>query len=155
MQVYVSDHRTSVGVIAGVIAIIPVVMLLRCIIIYLYGYLMSWVVVRAIADLRTRAFEHLLNLPLSFFSASSTGELMSRVQDFGVLQTVMTNSVMTMVREPAQVVVHRPFDWRAMETDTVRGLGVPRFHCRPFLFIAKKAANRPERPKPTPPGCRG
>ncbi|MGO8696566.1 MAG: ABC transporter ATP-binding protein [Limisphaerales bacterium] len=106
MQVYVSDHRTSVGVIAGVIAIIPVVMLLRCIIIYLYGYLMSWVVVRAIADLRTRAFEHLLNLPLSFFSASSTGELMSRVQDFGVLQTVMTNSVMTMVREPAQVVMY-------------------------------------------------
>jgi subfamily B ATP-binding cassette protein MsbA len=105
-QGYVSDHHTSVGLIASVIAIIPAVMLLRCVIIYLYGYLMSWVVVRAIADLRTRAFEHLLNLPLSFFSANSTGELMSRVQDFGVLQSVMTNSVMTVVKEPVQVVMY-------------------------------------------------
>src|SRR5208282_6354078 len=90
---------------AAVIAVIPVAMLARCVVIYLNGYLMSWVVVRAIADLRTRAFEHLLNLPLSFFSANSTGELMSRVQDFGVLQSVMTNSVMTMVKEPVQVVM--------------------------------------------------
>jgi ABC-type multidrug transport system fused ATPase/permease subunit len=73
-QGYVSDHHQSVGLIASIILIIPVVMLLRCVIIYLNGYLMSWVVVRAIADLRARAFEHLLNLPLSFFSANSTGE---------------------------------------------------------------------------------
>ena len=106
IESYVNDHRTAVGLIAGVIAIIPVVMLLRCVLIYLYAYLMSWVVVRAVADLRNRAFEHLLNLPLSFFSANSTGELMSRVQDFGVLQSVMTNSVMTMVKDPVQLIMY-------------------------------------------------
>lgn len=98
------DH-SSVPVLIGIIALIPIVMLIRCVIIYLYGYLMSWVVVRAISDLRARAFEHLLNLPLSFFSANSTGELMSRVADFGVLQGVLTNSVMVIVKEPVTVAV--------------------------------------------------
>ena len=34
---------------------------------------MAWVAVRTICDLRARLFEHLLNLPLSFFTKSSTG----------------------------------------------------------------------------------
>jgi len=100
---YIADHH-SAWTLAAVIAVIPVAMLARCVVIYLNGYLMSWVVVRAIADLRARAFEHLLNLPLSFFGGASTGELMSRIGDFGVLQNVMTNSVMVMAKDPAAVV---------------------------------------------------
>jgi ABC-type multidrug transport system fused ATPase/permease subunit len=102
MQKYMAGHN-SAWVLAGVVAVIPTVMLARCVVIYLYGYLMSWVVVRAIADLRTRAFEHLLNLPLSFFGANSTGELMSRVADFGLLQSVLANSVMVVIKEPVTV----------------------------------------------------
>ncbi|MGA2177060.1 MAG: ABC transporter ATP-binding protein [Verrucomicrobiota bacterium] len=101
-QRYLADHH-SAWVLAAIIAVIPVLMLARCVVLYLYGYLMSWVVVRAIADLRTRAFEHLLNLPLSFFGATSTGELMSRVGDINILQNVMTSSVMVLVKEPVQV----------------------------------------------------
>jgi subfamily B ATP-binding cassette protein MsbA len=103
-QRYIAAHHSAWAV-AGVIAAIPLVMLMRCVILYLNGYLMSWVVVRAVSDLRRRAFEHLLNLPLSFFGANSTGELMSRVGDFGILQNVMTNSVMVMVKEPVTVLV--------------------------------------------------
>jgi subfamily B ATP-binding cassette protein MsbA len=102
MQVVMANHP-SAWVLAAVAAVVPALMLARCIVIYLYGYLMGWVVVRAIADLRTRAFEHLLNLPLSFFGANSTGELMSRIADIGILQGVVTNSVMVVVKEPVTV----------------------------------------------------
>jgi ATP-binding cassette, subfamily B, bacterial MsbA len=108
MHKYVTAHP-SPWVLAAVIAIIPAIMLARCIVIYLCGYLMSWVMVRAIAGLRARAFEHLLNLPLSFFGANSTGELMSRIGDIGTLQNVLTNSVTVVVSEPVKVIAFGAF----------------------------------------------
>jgi subfamily B ATP-binding cassette protein MsbA len=104
MQKYVASHH-STWMVAAVIGVIPAFMLVRCVILYLNGYLMSWVVLRAIADLRSRAFAHLLNLPLSFFGKTSTGELMSRVGDIGILQNVMTSSMMVLVKEPVTVLV--------------------------------------------------
>ena len=54
--------------------------LLRGVVAYLSSYLMAWVAIRTICDLRARLFEHLLNLPLSFFTGNSTGELISPQQ---------------------------------------------------------------------------
>jgi ATP-binding cassette, subfamily B, bacterial MsbA len=65
---------------------------------------MSWVSVRAISDLRTRLFSHLLHLPLSFFSRVSTGELMSRVGDVGVLQQLMGSTLTVVIKEPISVI---------------------------------------------------
>ena len=61
------------------VSLVPLVMLGRGVCNYLNNYLMGWVAIRAICDLRARLFEHLLNLPLSFLSRTSTGELMSRI----------------------------------------------------------------------------
>jgi len=83
-----------------IVSLIPLVVLLRGIVAYLSSYLMAWVAVRTICDLRARLFEHLLNLPLSFFTKSSTGELMSRNSDLLVLQNMIAVSLVTLISCP-------------------------------------------------------
>ena len=82
------------------VSLIPAVMLLRGIVNYLNTYLMSWVSVRTICDLRARLFAHLQSQPLSFHGRMSTGEMMSRVNDANVLQNMIGVSMVTMIREP-------------------------------------------------------
>jgi subfamily B ATP-binding cassette protein MsbA len=79
-------------------------MFLRGLVSYLNTYLMSWVTVRAISDLRTRLFEHLLRLPSSFFNKTSTGELISRIGDVGVLQSSISGTLSVIISEPATLV---------------------------------------------------
>jgi subfamily B ATP-binding cassette protein MsbA len=88
-----------------VVGLIPLAVLLRGIANYLSAYLIGWVGTRAIADLRARLFEHLLNMPMSFLSRNSTGELMSRASDVGLLQNMIGTSLVTMLREPINVIV--------------------------------------------------
>jgi subfamily B ATP-binding cassette protein MsbA len=84
-----------------VIFLIPTVMLLRGVAGYLNVYLMTWVAVRSISDLRSRLFEHLLRLPASFFNRTSTGELMSRIGDVSVLQNGIAVTLSVIIKEPA------------------------------------------------------
>ncbi len=93
-------HPQGAAVILIILSI-PAVMFIRGLVGYLNIYLMSWVAVRAISDLRTRLFEHLLRLPSSFFNKTSTGELMSRIGDVGVLQTSIANTLSVVIKEPA------------------------------------------------------
>jgi subfamily B ATP-binding cassette protein MsbA len=87
-----------------VVSLVPLVMLGRGVCNYLNNYLMGWVAIRAICDLRARLFEHLLNLPLGFLSRNSTGELMSRIGDVGVLQTMIAVSLVTLITQPIRLV---------------------------------------------------
>jgi subfamily B ATP-binding cassette protein MsbA len=85
---------------------IPAVMLLRSLFGYLNVYLMTWSAARAIANLRTLLFEHLQNLPLSFFSKAKTGDLISRItNDTQVLYAIAGNSLAALVRDPITIVV--------------------------------------------------
>src|SRR6185503_1419741 len=97
-----SEHPTRTTVVL-LIASIPLVMLLRGLLSYLNIYLLCWVAIRAINDLRTRMFEHLMHLPLSFFTRSSTGDLMSRINETAVLQNTITTSVAVIIREPISI----------------------------------------------------
>jgi subfamily B ATP-binding cassette protein MsbA len=87
-----------------VVGLVPLAMLGRGVCNYLNNYLMGWVAIRAICDLRARLFEHLLNLPLSFLSRNSTGELMSRIGDVGVLQNMIAVSLVTLITQPIRLV---------------------------------------------------
>lgn len=89
-----------------VVSTIPIVMAIRGIVGYLNIYLMNWVSIRAINDLRSKAFAHLLNLPLSFFSKSSTGELMSRVNDINILQSIVGSSLAVIIRDPVTLIIY-------------------------------------------------
>jgi subfamily B ATP-binding cassette protein MsbA len=86
------------------ISFIPIAMLLRGLFTYLNTYLMNWVAIRVIADLRTRLFSHLLSLCAHFFSKKSTGELMSRFSDVSVLQGLISGAMVTIIREPITIV---------------------------------------------------
>src|ERR1043165_2902341 len=89
---------------ALVVALIPAVMLARGVIGYLHSYLMNWVSFRAINNLRVQLFEHLVNLPMSFFSRTSTGELMSRVGDVYALQSILSSAVVVAIKDPVTVI---------------------------------------------------
>ncbi len=87
-----------------VVSLIPLAVLYRGVCNYLNSYLMGWVASRAISDLRVRVFDHLLNLPMSFLSRNSTGELMSRIGDIGLLQNMIGASLVTLIRDPINVI---------------------------------------------------
>jgi ATP-binding cassette, subfamily B, bacterial MsbA len=104
-QSWVQPHSTSKLAEVALVSLIPLVMLGRGLVNYLSSYLMNWVGIRAICDLRARLFEHLLNQPLSFLSRNSTGELMSRIgSDVGLLQIMIGVSMVTLISAPISVI---------------------------------------------------
>ena len=102
-QQWMAQHAGSNATLLLVVMLVPLVMLFRGICSYLTSYLMGWVALRALCDLRARLFEHLLNLPFSFLSKTSTGELMSRVGDVGVLQNMIGVAMVTIIKEPISI----------------------------------------------------
>jgi subfamily B ATP-binding cassette protein MsbA len=98
----VGQNRFAMGF---VVACIPLVMLLRAVTGFLNIYFLQWVAIRTITDLRTRLFNHLLRLPLTFFHSTSTGELISRIaSDTGALQSVVSNSLSVLVKDPVTLI---------------------------------------------------
>ena len=63
-------------------------------------YLFSFISERVLADIRTKLYNHLTHLPLSFFDNRRTGELVSRVtSDVTVIQTATTTSLSELLRQ--------------------------------------------------------
>jgi subfamily B ATP-binding cassette protein MsbA len=88
-----------------VIAAIPAVMLLRALFGYLNIYLTNWAALRAVADLRTKLFDHLQNLSLGFFSHARTGDLISRItNDTQILHNVIGGWLASVIKDPITVV---------------------------------------------------
>jgi len=102
---------------ALVVASIPLVMLLRVMCSYLNIYLTNWSAARAVADLRTRLFGHLQDLPLAFFSRASTGDLISRItSDTQALYGIIGGAMSSLVRDPTTLLLMMSFliwtDWK-------------------------------------------
>ena len=95
-------HFTTVLLLVG---LIPAVFLLRGLFTYLNIYLLQWTAVRAVRDLRTRLFSHLLGLSTGFFARNPSGELMSRiVNDTTMLQLAISNATSVIVVDPVKLV---------------------------------------------------
>jgi subfamily B ATP-binding cassette protein MsbA len=89
------------GAVYALIALIPLISLLRGVTGYLNVYFLQWAGTRAVADLRTKLFAHLLDLSAGFYTKNATGELVSRVMnDTQQLQTIVTNVTSVIVRDP-------------------------------------------------------
>jgi ATP-binding cassette subfamily B protein len=66
---------------------------------YTRFYYVSWIGERVTADLRRAVFNHLLDLPPSFFEQARTGEVMSRLtNDTTMLETVIGSSASMAIR---------------------------------------------------------
>jgi ATP-binding cassette, subfamily B, bacterial MsbA len=97
--------HTHPGAVWAMVALIPIISLLRGITGYLNVYLLQWVGSRAVADLRTKLFAHLLNLSAGFYTENATGKLVSRVMnDTQALQTILTNVTSVIARDPFQLI---------------------------------------------------
>ncbi|HWC58360.1 MAG TPA: ABC transporter ATP-binding protein, partial [Verrucomicrobiae bacterium] len=91
---------------AVLVSLIPAVMFLRSLFAYLNTYLMTWASSRTIADLRSKLFGHLQNLPLSFFSQANTGDLISRItSDTQTIQAILNNAISTSIKDPLTIAV--------------------------------------------------
>jgi len=100
----IPSPSTHVGM-ALLVSLIPAVMLLRSVFGYLNAYLMTWASSRTIADLRSKLFDHLQNLPLSFFSQANTGDLISRItSDTQTIQGILNNAISTSIRDPLTII---------------------------------------------------
>jgi len=99
-----TGKETSTIVFLLIISLIPIAMFLRSGLGYLNVYLMNWVSMRVIADLRVRLFRHVLSLGASFFSRTSTGTLMAQLQAADSVQHALGNAWVTIIREPITVV---------------------------------------------------
>jgi ABC-type multidrug transport system fused ATPase/permease subunit len=88
------------------ILLIPAMMFIRVAAAYFNFYLLNWVAIRAIMDLRTQLFSHLQNLSLSFLHRTTTGELISRISsDTYALSKTLSSSLPVLIREPLTLVV--------------------------------------------------
>jgi len=86
--------------------LIPLVTLIRVLAAYLNFYLLNWVAVRAVMDLRTQLFAHLQNLSLAFFHGTSTGNLISRISnDTYALTKTIASALPVMIRDPLTLLV--------------------------------------------------
>jgi ATP-binding cassette, subfamily B, bacterial MsbA len=95
---------SKIALLAAVLTI-PAMMFVRVLFSYLNVYLTSWASLRAVADLRTRLFDHLQNLSLSFFNKARTGELISRItNDTQILNQTISQSLNSLVKDPITVV---------------------------------------------------
>jgi len=93
------------GAVAALIATIPLIAFLRGLFGYLNVYFLQWTAVRAVADLRTRLFTHLLNLSAGFYSETSTGHLISRIMnDTASLQNILSGATSVIVRDPVTLI---------------------------------------------------
>jgi ATP-binding cassette, subfamily B, bacterial MsbA len=100
-----SGVKAHPGAVIALVALIPAVILLRGVFSYLNIYLLQWVAIRSITDLRTRLFKHIMSLPAGFFSRTSTGELMARIMtDTGTLQGIISNATTVIIKDPVTLV---------------------------------------------------
>jgi subfamily B ATP-binding cassette protein MsbA len=96
-----SNAQQHPGALLALIAAIPLVMLCRGLSSYLNVYMLQWVAVRSIADLRVRLFNHLMSLSAEFLSGTRSGELVSRIlSDTSTLQYLLSSATSVIVKDP-------------------------------------------------------
>lgn len=67
---------------------------------YSYSYLIERTGHRVIMDLRTKIYSHIHSLPLSFFSKTPTGELISRIfGDVGIMQAAVSSVLVGILKD--------------------------------------------------------
>lgn len=95
----------SPGLRLALIGTIPFAMLLRLLGSYGNFYYLARAANQAVHELRVRIFDHLLKLPVGYFTSARTGDLISRiVSDTEALKAVVQSSLATAVKEPATIV---------------------------------------------------
>jgi ATP-binding cassette, subfamily B, bacterial MsbA len=84
---------------------IPFIFILRSSFDFLNSYLMAWVSLRVLTDLRCKLYRHILSQSLEFFNRERAGNLMSRViNDTRQAQTALTSISSDLIKQPITIV---------------------------------------------------
>jgi subfamily B ATP-binding cassette protein MsbA len=86
-------------------SVIPFIFLLRSTFDFLNSYLMAWVSLRVLTDMRSKLYQHILSQSLEFFNRERAGNLMSRViNDTRQAQTALTGVSSDLIKQPITIV---------------------------------------------------
>lgn len=87
------------------VKVLVAVFLIQAVVVFIRHYLMSWLGERVVADLRTRVYGHLMWMPVPFFRANRTGEILSRLaDDVSKLQSVIGQDISIALRNVLNVI---------------------------------------------------
>lgn len=104
-KVFEQPGAVSVTGAVLVALLLPMAMIVRGFCDFSNTYLLSWVGLRAINDLRVRVFDHLQRLSLDYYSSARTGELMSRIiNDAERCHAAVSSVLEDIVKEPFTLV---------------------------------------------------
>ncbi len=117
---YTIDHDVSYGDYSGMVNIIILLMVLlivHSIAQYGHTYISGWLGQQVIRDIRTKLYEHIVNLRLKFFDKTPIGRLVTRtISDVETLSDVFSEGLAAMVGDLLQIVFILAFmfyqDWR-------------------------------------------
>lgn len=124
----------------GIIALLPVAMLLRGLGLFLNQYLLQWVATYVVHDLRVKLFVHLQTLSLRYFGKTQTGDLVSRLTlDTQAITNAIIWSFATLSREPFTVVGIVTYLILLQPRLTLISLAVFPLIALPIVFFGRKA----------------
>lgn len=100
-----TDGGAGIESVLWIVALIPLVMITRSIFSYVNSYLMAWVSLRILRDMRRKLFSHLMSQSLDFFNRAKSGKLISRVlNDTRVAQNALVSIAGDIFKDPVSVV---------------------------------------------------
>ena len=117
---YTIDAHVAFGNFGGMVTIIIVLLallVLHSIAQYAHTYISGWLGQQVIRDIRTRLYEHVVNLRLKFFDKTPIGRLVTRtISDVETLADVFSEGLAAMAADLLQIVFILAFmfyqDWR-------------------------------------------
>ena len=109
-------------------------------------FFMSYVGQGAVRDIRKRLYEHVLNMPISFFNNNPTGKLISRLtNDVNLLESATADSLATILKQCLTIIVLAAviisLDWRLALAASV-GLPLSIYPMRRFGKKMKKVSTK-------------
>jgi len=89
----------------GVLSYLVAIFAVHATLVWFRHYLMSWLGIRAVADLRSLVFDHIMLLPISWFHDRRSGELVGRLAaDVTVIEEVIGSQLSMALRNIVQLI---------------------------------------------------
>ena len=117
---YTLDNHVAFGDYAGMVTImiiLVVLLIVHSVVQYAHTYISGWLGQQVIRDIRTKLYEHIVNLRLKFFDRTPIGRLVTRtVSDVETLADVFSEGLAAMAGDLLQILFILGFmfyqDWR-------------------------------------------
>ncbi|MBK1878010.1 ABC transporter ATP-binding protein [Pelagicoccus mobilis] len=99
------DNSLSTSQVFGVAAAFPIIFIVLGVCVFSSAYLLNYAGLASIRDLRAKVFARVQCLPLAYFQASKTGDLISRITaDTAALQQTLTFIARNVLTQPATII---------------------------------------------------